>query len=205
MNRERDLLGSNGYDIEIGFNPLEFLCARAVGSDSAKWLDLCCGTGRALDQAAAEIASCRSPITITGVDLVGMFSAQSIPGRLWLIEASLSQWSADEDYDLITCVHGLHYVGDKLDLIARAASWLCPKGIFVASLDASNIVVDGFSKRVVINALRDAGFEYSTRKKLLKIDGPRDAVFPFRYLGGDDRAGSNYTGQAAVNFHYERI
>ena len=24
MNRERDLLGSNGYDIELGFNPLMF-------------------------------------------------------------------------------------------------------------------------------------------------------------------------------------
>ena len=25
MNRERDLLGSNGYDRELGFNPIDFL------------------------------------------------------------------------------------------------------------------------------------------------------------------------------------
>ena len=30
MNRERDLTGSNGYDREIGFDPLDFLRERVV-------------------------------------------------------------------------------------------------------------------------------------------------------------------------------
>jgi hypothetical protein len=35
-------------------------------------------------------------------------------------------------YDLITCVHGLHYAGDKLAALARAASWLTPGGLISA-------------------------------------------------------------------------
>src|SRR5579863_4801671 len=50
MNRERDLAGSNGYDRELGFNPLDFLRGRAAQGRETAWLDLCCGTGRALIQ-----------------------------------------------------------------------------------------------------------------------------------------------------------
>lgn len=52
MNRERDLSGSNGYDAEIGFQPLKFLRDKVSTNGMARWLDLCCGTGRALIQAA---------------------------------------------------------------------------------------------------------------------------------------------------------
>ena len=48
MNRERDLLGRSGYEYEIGFNPLEFISAKASSRGAAAWLDLCCGSGRAL-------------------------------------------------------------------------------------------------------------------------------------------------------------
>ena len=77
---------------------------------------------------------------IVGVDLVGMFLRPD-PGLtcLRLVEASLSTWRPDRPFDLITCVHGLHYVGDKLGLIARAASWLAEDGLFVASLDLHNL------------------------------------------------------------------
>ncbi len=51
MNRERDLAGTNGYDIEIGFQPLAFLIDRLSKQATARWLDLCCGTGTALVQA----------------------------------------------------------------------------------------------------------------------------------------------------------
>ena len=52
MNRERNLLGSNGYDRELGFNPLDFLKERIATGHPVAWLDLCCGTGRAMIQAA---------------------------------------------------------------------------------------------------------------------------------------------------------
>ena len=142
MNRERDLLGSNGYDRELGFNPLDFLKERLAHGGSATWLDLCCGTGKALIQ-AAKLVHAGEPalhVEIVGVDLVGMFHRPE-PGTtcLRLVEASLTSLRPDRSFDLITCVHGLHYVGDKLGLIARAASWLIDDGLFVANLDLANL------------------------------------------------------------------
>jgi hypothetical protein len=60
------------------------------------------------------------------------------------VEASLTTWRPDRAFDLITCVHWLHYVGDKLGLIARAASWLADAGLFVGHLDLANLkLADG--------------------------------------------------------------
>ena len=75
MNRERNLLGSNGYNRELGLNPLDFLKERITTTHPVTWLDLCCGTGKALAQAARQIHSegLTSQIEIVGVDLVGMF------------------------------------------------------------------------------------------------------------------------------------
>jgi hypothetical protein len=52
MNRERNLLGTNGYDRELGFNPIDFLKERADDGLTVTWVDLCFGTGRALIEAA---------------------------------------------------------------------------------------------------------------------------------------------------------
>ena len=73
MNRERNLLGSNGYERELGFDPLVFLKARTAIDRPVAWLDLCCGTGKALIQAAEIIQGERLDMEIVGVDLVGMF------------------------------------------------------------------------------------------------------------------------------------
>ena len=40
-----------------------------------------------------------------------------------LVCAPLATWQPARAFDLITCVHGLHYIGDKLALLARAAGW----------------------------------------------------------------------------------
>lgn len=50
MNRKRTLIGSNGYTKELGFNPLDLLTSDDKAK--AKWLDLCCGSGKALIEAA---------------------------------------------------------------------------------------------------------------------------------------------------------
>ena len=52
MNRERELCGTNGYEIELGFEPYAFLCERLQVEPHVRWLDLCCGTDRALIEAA---------------------------------------------------------------------------------------------------------------------------------------------------------
>ena len=112
MNRERNLTGSNGYSEEIGINPVEFIRERVSSHRRAAWLDLRCGTGKSLIQAAKVIQDdgLAEKIEIVGVDLVGMFhSPFQDKSCLHLVEASLSSWSPTGSFDLITCVHGLHY------------------------------------------------------------------------------------------------
>ena len=208
MNRERNLLGSNGYDRDLGFDPLVFLKERSTAARPVSWLDLCCGTGRALIQAAEIIHAERLGVEIVGVDLIGMFHrTDPALSCVRLIEASLSTWRPDRSFDLITCVHGLHYVGDKLGLVSRAASWLVEDGLFVANLDLHNLKIsDGRDPaRRVVSDLRRAGLGYDSRRRLVSCRGRRDVNQPYRYLGADDQAGPNHTGQPAVNSHYEVV
>ena len=209
MNRERNLTGSNGYSKEIGFNPVEFLRERVSPDRKAAWLDLCCGTGKALIQAAEVIQDdgLAEKIEIVGVDLVGMFLAphHDLP-CLHLVEASLTSWSPTGSFDLITCVHGLHYVGDKLGLISRAVSWLTLEGLFVANLDMSNLkFADGSAAgRRVTAELRRAGLEYHRRSRLVICRGKRTITssLPLPW-GVMTKLGPNYTGQPAVDSFYE--
>jgi SAM-dependent methyltransferase len=208
MNRERDLLGSNGYDRELGFNPLDFLEGRNATGHPAAWLDLCCGTGKALVQAArrADAEAPGSRIEIVGVDLVGMFFGfDPVLTCLRLVEASLSTWCPDRPFDLITCVHGLHYIGDKLGLVARAASWRVEDGLFVANLDLHNLkFADGHpAGRRVASDLRRWGLEYDRRRRRVVCRGRKVVSLPCRYVGADDGAGPNYTGQPAVDSYYD--
>jgi SAM-dependent methyltransferase len=132
MNRERELRGGNGYAREIGFDAFDFLAERASDRPHARWLDLCCGSGRALIDAArlATEHGLDERITIRGIDLVGHFArAPRELACLELATASLHRFDTSERYDLITCVHGLHYVGDKLGLLARACRWLAEDGV----------------------------------------------------------------------------
>ena len=208
MNRERDLLGSNGYDRELGFNPLDFLRKKLAREDHAAWLDLCCGTGKALIQAWRSLRDERltARVVITGVDLAGAFHPiETGHQNLWLVESSLSDWQPDRSYELITCVHGLHYIGDKLTLIARAASWLAGEGLFVANLDHTSLKLsDGRPVgRRMLTEFRRNGLTYDRRRRRLTCTGTRTVDFLFRYLGADDGAGPNYTGQPAVDSYFE--
>jgi SAM-dependent methyltransferase len=209
MNRERNLLGSNGYDRELRFNPLDFLKQRIDTGHFVSWLDLCCGSGRALIQAALQVRAegLVSSIEIVGVDLVGMFDFfDSSLSCLRLVEASLNLWRPDRSFDLITCVHGLHYVGDKIGLIARAASWLVDDGVFVANLDLDNIYApEAKTKRKLMAQLRRSGLEYDRRKRLLVCKAGKSPALPFHYLGADDLVGPKYTGEPAVTSHYDYL
>ena len=83
---------------------------------------------------------------LAGVDLVDAFDAVpgSVPG-LDLVCAPVAAWEPGRSFDLITCVHGLHYIGDKLALLSRAAGWLTPAGRLAADLDLSAIRVGGLA------------------------------------------------------------
>ncbi len=122
------------------------------------------------------------------------------------LKASLSLWSPTRSFDLISCVHGLHYLGDKLGLICRASSWLTDDGLLVANLDLTNVrFADRSPGRRVSNELRRVGLEYDRRKRLVVCGRRRAITLPYRYLGADDQAGLNYTGQAAVESYYAMV
>jgi SAM-dependent methyltransferase len=215
MNRERGLTGFNSYARELGFNPLDVLTARLAEADEAGqpgaqrvgWLDLCCGVGRALFEAGQqlELARLAGRVDLVGVDLVGVFARTDVPvPNLDLICSSVVSFEPARDFDLITCVHGLHYVGDKLSVLTRAAGWLTPSGLLIADLDLTGVcLADGRpAGRQLVSRLRAAGFSYDSRRRRIRRTGPRDVRLPYAYLGADDKAGANYTGQPAVRSYY---
>lgn len=214
MNRRRQLAGVNSYTKELGFHPLEHLIAQVArprpetdSEATVGWLDLCCGNGHALIQATDQLRTMglADQLAIVGVDLVNFFDPVPQPTpSLDLVCASVPGWVPDRPFDLITCVHGLHYVGDKLGVLAAAAGWLTGDGLLVADLDLTAIrLTDGRpAGRPLATALRTAGFDYDTRRHRIRCTGRREIVLPYDYLGADDRAGANYTGQPAVHSHY---
>lgn len=206
MNRERRLTGTNGYERDLGLKLMPFLTDTPTRSLRI-WVDLCCGTGRALIDAAAELRNTpqADSIRIEGFDLVDYFDPNPCPELLSLATESIETWQPAGPYRLVTCVHGLHYVGDKLGAIAKATCNLAPTGMFVANLDLANFrFADGKpAGRVVAASLRRNGIMYDSRRRLISCFGPREADFRFRYLGADDAAGPNYTGQPAVDSYYE--
>jgi SAM-dependent methyltransferase len=205
MNRERRLLGSNSYERELGINILSFLHASSPAVP-VYWIDLCCGTGRALIEAATELG--RSGKTrhsrMEGIDLAGLFNPNPFPGMLTLREQALDAWEPTGPYGLVTCVHGLHYIGDKLAAIRRAVARLVPDGLFVANLDLANFrYADGRpAGRGVASRLRHNRLEYDARRRLVRCRRPREVDFGLLYVGADDRVGPNYTGQPAVDSYY---
>ncbi|MEU5630804.1 class I SAM-dependent methyltransferase [Streptomyces rishiriensis] len=197
MNRERGLTGVNSYARELGIDVL----AHLAGRPAPAWLDLCSGEGRALREAAAVLPA---GAVLTAVDLVGPLVPRPVPPALEEIVASVSSWAPTRTYDLVTCVHGLHYVGDQLGLLARAASWLTEDGLLAAHFDPESIRrADGATAaKAAVSALRTAGYAYSSRHHRLTLRGGRAASLPFHYLGADPTAGPNYTGQPAVASYY---
>ena len=205
MNRTRGLSGINSYARELGFDPLAWLRARAAQYGSASWLDLCCGSGRALIEAAAQCAESGERVTFRGVDLIDSF--EETPPTLQSLRleaASLHHWEPPERFDLVTCVHGLHYVVDKLALVERAAGWLAPEGKFLAHLDLANLRRASGEPlgRMALARFRAAGVAFDRRSGVLSYGGRQQITFNLQYLGADDRAGTNRTGQEAVDSYY---
>jgi SAM-dependent methyltransferase len=209
MNRERSLSGSNGYGRELGIDVMAELSTRARTASPVRWLDVCCGSGRAPAEAAGLLADrgLTTQAEIIGLDLVDQFVSGSRPPLLRLISGSVTEWVPDGRFDLITCVHGLHYVGDKLGVLSRIASWLTGDGLFVANFDARSVRrADGTpAGRRLTARLRAQGFAYDSARRRISRRGGGEVRLPYRYLGADDQAGPNYTGQPAVDSFYEPL
>jgi hypothetical protein len=74
----------------------------------------------------------------------------------------------------------------------------------VADLDLAGIrLPDGRpAGQRLSTRLRAAGFTYHPRRHSISRTGPGHSRLPYTYLGANDRAGANYTGQPAVHSHY---
>ena len=208
MNRERQLAGVNSYTRVLGFDPMAWLTASADPTGSVGWLDVCCGTGLALVQAAVRLEreDLLHQVALVGVDLVDSFAPAPPNAGLSLVTGPVETWTPPRAFDLVTCVHGLHYLGDKLGVLARVVRWLTPTGRFIADLDLDSIrLANGHpAGRRLAAQLRTAGLVYDARRHRISCTGPRELDLPYTYLGADDHAGANYTGQPAVHSHYQQ-
>jgi trans-aconitate methyltransferase len=143
-------------------------------------------------------------VKLKGIDLVNTFLP--VDQHIKCIEfesESLIDWMPDQTYDLITCVHGLHYLGDKIKVIEVAISALSPSGLFIANLDLNNIVIEGANKRSYLkNSFKQYDIDYNSRLKMLKKIRGMTIKFNLRYLGANDEYGPNYTGQDSVTSYY---
>jgi SAM-dependent methyltransferase len=206
MNRERNASGINSYEKEFGFKPEDFLKERINRNGQAKWLDLCCGQGKALIQVATLLAGegLQEKAHLKGIDLVDAFLPLPPALNCLRLEAgSITGWQTDDKYDLITCVHGLHYVGDKLKVLQQAFAALNPEGLFVANLDLDNIRITGKDTAAYLKQLfSKQGIRYNGRTRILTCQGRKTIEIDLHYVGADDRSGPNYTGQEAVTSFY---
>jgi SAM-dependent methyltransferase len=206
MNRKRNASGVNSYEKELKFKPETFLNSRLQEKGLVKWLDLCCGEGNALLQYAKELhgKELQDKAVLKGIDLVDQF--QTVPAFISCLQfevRSLVDWIADERYDLVTCVHGLHYTGDKIRVIQAALQAVADEGLLLANLDLNSIKVEGDPLHKQLKGLfKTNNIDYNARQKLLVCKGPRNIAVQLTYLGANDQAGPNYTGQDAVDSYY---
>lgn len=204
MNRQRKSTGVNSYEKELKFDIHEFLAGRIYGSSIVRWADLCCGEGRALTETYHYFQQkAFQSIELEGWDLIDGFCEDNLRTLNWY-PGSLEDWQPAHEYDLITCIHGLHYIGDKLELIRRCAYSLKKDGLFIANIDFDNVrLEEGKSlKSGLIQLFEQYGFTYSKRRRILSCQGNRKIDFNLNYIGADDQAGPNYTKQPVVNSYY---
>jgi ubiquinone/menaquinone biosynthesis C-methylase UbiE len=206
MNRERNSSGINSYEKEFHFKPEIFLESKIKESGQSSWLDLCCGQGNALLQTAIYLYGhgLQPNIKLKGIDLLNSF--QVIDKNINCIDfesKSVVDWIPDQKYDLITCSHGIHYIGDKLKVIETAIGALNPHGIFIANLDLANIIITETNSNLFLkNLFKKTQIQYNNRSKIIKRVGFADIQFGLLYKGADDKGGANYTGQDAVTSYY---
>lgn len=145
MNRGRGLSGRDGYNRLLGMDVVDTLSRLLTAGPqrTVRWLDLCCGEGRALLEGAALLRDrgLSERVTMVGVDLVDHVAGQP-PPEVSFVTASATTWRPEHSFDLITCVHGMHYVGDKLGMLRDVASWLRADRQFAANFDATSIRLD---------------------------------------------------------------
>ncbi len=211
MNRGRDLSGVNSYERDLRFSPTDFLADRVQERGHALWYDACCGQGRALIEAARQFQATDwgRPVRIVGVDLVETFTPEHAP-HVTLIAADVAAFRLDHPHqvhaDLITCVHGLHYLGDKLGFLETAYAMLAPGGLLLTHLDPDNLRAIGAGASVWRQAVRRAakdGVALNFKGHVLRIVQTEAALdFGVTYQGATVSEQPNYTGITVIDSWY---
>jgi len=206
MNRGRGLGGVNSYERDLRFAILPFLAARVQEQGNALWYDACCGQGRALGEASRQLAATDwgGGVQIVGADLVEMFTSEPTPGVL-LIAANVASFRPDRPADLVTCVHGLHYLGDKLGFLETVSEMLAPAGLFLGHLVPQNVRLADSGPSVWRQAVRQAGKNGVVDLKSHVLRFERADVplrFGMSYQGASVSAAPNYTGITVIDSWY---
>jgi ubiquinone/menaquinone biosynthesis C-methylase UbiE len=152
MNRARKASGVNSYEQDIFFKPEEYLQNIIAKDKSASWLDLCCGEGNALLQVYEYFSNTDQldKIKLTGIDLIEC--DKFLPDQIKIYIGPVLDFNSSEKFDLITCIHGLHYVGDKLEAISKASTLLTTDGLFIANLDFNDFAIENTNTTAFLNA-----------------------------------------------------
>tara|TARA_B100000609_G_scaffold194955_1_gene188270 strand:- start:131 stop:826 length:696 start_codon:yes stop_codon:yes gene_type:complete len=203
MNRKRGLRGVNSYEKDLGLD-IQELCLNALRQRGCfSWLDICCGEANALYDLSDAFPQNAGKVQLVGIDLVGTFAPERSDTRVSIIEGSFLKWEPNDTFDLITCVHGLHYMGDKLKAIDKALSLLNQEGQFHGHFDLNECVLkNGTMCNLLKEHLRKSSLKYNSRKRILTGFFPSRLQHPWTYLGASDEAGPNYTGQPSVAAYY---
>ena len=207
MNRRRGFSGVNSYERDLRFSLTDFLAERVREREAALWYDACCGEGRALVEAGNQFAASEwgRQVQIVGVDLVEMFTPEQTP-NVTLTAADVAAFTLDRPADLITCVHGLHYLGDKLGFLQRAYAMLAPGGLLVAHLDMENLRASGAGASVWRQAVRHAARGDVTLDfkghvlRIVRTEMPLN--FGITFQGATVSEQPNYTGITVIDSWY---
>jgi SAM-dependent methyltransferase len=206
MNRSRGLIGVNSYTKDLKFDVLDWLVDRQNAKGSAVWYDVCCGEARALFQAAEELDRRHlRDVKLIGADLIQ--TSRQTHDLITLIEGDVSTLTPAPEIDLITCVHGLHYIGDKLGLLSHLSGLLAPGGLFVGNIDPVNIRIGGQPAKGwgTIARLADAGkSRFVYKDHILKILDAGRIEFDVQYQAATISEGPNYTGITVMDSWYVR-
>jgi SAM-dependent methyltransferase len=207
MNRGRGFFGVNSYQRELHFDISQFLADRVRTQGQAVWYDACCGQGRALIEADREFAATEwgRKVRIIGADLVEMFVPNDAP-NVQLIAANAVDFAPDCPADLITCVHGLHYLGDKLGFLQNVHVHRAPGGLFLGHLDSNNVRETGSEQPLwsrLSRQARNTGVSLQFKNHLLSLERTESLLkFAAVYVGATISPEPNYTGITVIDSWY---
>lgn len=202
MNRGRGLSGVNSYERELRFDIAVWLETRVRERGRAVWLDACCGAGLALQQAAAEWAGTDWGLNVEliGVDLIDF--PPPING-VRFVAADMAKFQPAASIDLITCVHGMHYLGDKLGFLQNAYAALAPGGLLLGHLDAANLRLP-LSWARLMRQMSAQGIALNLKSHLLRMERmPQPLDFGLIYRGATVSERPNYTGITVIDSWYD--